>query len=213
MIALLKIYRPYIAITILVILYAVGILGLQTASKDWFLAATPLTLAISSGLLVLNQRDWNRWTVVSLFTTAIAGFLIEVVGVHTGLIFGDYAYGTTLGWKLWDVPVVIGFNWLLLVWASGTLVSRLRLPRWGQAMVAATGMTVLDFLIEPVAMRLDFWQWVGASVPLRNYFGWWLTAFVLLLFFEALPFRKQNSVAGAVLVLQFAFFGVLNILY
>jgi bisanhydrobacterioruberin hydratase len=207
-------YRPHIAIGLLVILYGVGLVGMQTGSRAWFLAATPLTLVISAALLVWNQGAWNVWAAVAVLACVVGGFLVEVLGVHTGVIFGEYWYGPTLGAALWGVPAVIGLNWLLLVWATGTLAHRLRiLPGWGRAALAATCMTGLDVLIEPVAMRLDFWQWAGDSVPLRNYLGWWVVAFILLTLFEYLPFRKENPVAGAVLALQFTFFGVLNVLH
>ena len=44
--ALLLTYRPHFSIAILVILYVVGIVGLGSSSREWFLAATPLTLVI-----------------------------------------------------------------------------------------------------------------------------------------------------------------------
>ncbi len=210
---LLTTYRPHISIAILVILYSVGLVGLGTASRAWFLAATPLTLVISASLLVWNHRDWNLAAICVMAACILMGFLVEVLGVKTGVIFGTYAYGQTLGLKLWDVPVVIGLNWLLLVYATGTLAARLRVPKLAQAGLAALAMTVLDILIEPVAMRLDFWQWQGDNVPLLNYFGWLGVSFILQSLFQFLRFQKGNSVAGVVLGLQFVFFGILNLMH
>jgi len=204
-------YRPAIAIAILVILYTVGLVGLHTGSRAWFLAATPLTLVISATLLVWNHRDWNVAAVLAMSSCAILGYGVEVVGVHTGWPFGNYAYGPTLGLKLWDVPLVIGLNWLLLAYTTGTLWARLQAPKVLQAAGAAATMTLLDWLIEPVAMRLDFWQWAGDTVPLRNYAGWLLVSFVLLTLFQHLRFEKGNPVAATVLGLQFVFFGTLNL--
>jgi putative membrane protein len=45
---------------------------------------------------------------------AVAGFFIEAIGVNTGLIFGNYVYKTTLGWKFLETPLIIGVNWILL---------------------------------------------------------------------------------------------------
>ena len=209
--ALILKYRPVIAIAILVILYTVGLVGLHTESRAWFLAATPLTLVISAGLLVWNQRDWNMAAVAAIVTCMVVGYAVEVVGVKTGLLFGDYTYGPTLGFKLLDVPLVIGLNWLLLTYATGTLWAGLRAHKLVQAAGAAATMTILDVLIEPVAMRLDFWQWAGDSVPLRNYAGWLVVSFLLLTLFQYLRFEKGNPVAAAVLGLQFVFFGTLNL--
>jgi putative membrane protein len=41
---------------------------------------------------------------------AVAGFFIEAIGVNTGLIFGNYVYKTTLGWKFLETPLIIGVN-------------------------------------------------------------------------------------------------------
>jgi putative membrane protein len=43
---------------------------------------------------------------------------LEVVGVKTGLIFGEYKYGSTLGIKLFEVPLIIGFNWVFVILGS-----------------------------------------------------------------------------------------------
>ena len=210
--ALLLTYRPHFSIAILVILYVVGIVGLGSSSREWFLAATPLTLVISAGLLLANHLEWNRWAVSAVATAAIVGFLVEVVGVQTGLIFGEYAYGATLGAKLWAVPLVIGLNWLLLTYTTGALTARLRLPKVLQAALAAAAMTALDVLIEPIAMAFDFWQWSGGVVPMQNYIAWFLVSFALLLLFQYLRFDKRNPLAAPVLALQVLFFGILNLM-
>lgn len=205
-------YRPHASVAILVILYVVGIVGLGSVNRDWFLAATPLTLVISAGLLLLNHGEWNRAAVLAVSVAALVGFLVEVVGVKTGVIFGEYAYGATLGAKLWAVPLVIGLNWLLLTYTTGALAARLRLPRIVQAALAAVAMTALDLLIEPIAMALDFWQWSGGIVPLQNYIAWFVVSFALLLLFQYLRFDKRNPVAAPILALQVLFFGILNLM-
>ena len=204
-------YLPWVSIGILVVMYGVGLVGLQTAARDWFLDATPLTLVLSSGLLLLNHRGWSAAFAGLVGGIAVAGFLVEVAGVQTGLIFGEYAYGQVLGPKLWETPLVIGLNWLLLVYATGSLASRLQLPRLLQAGVAALGMTLLDVLIEPVAMRLGFWDWSWGMVPLQNYLAWFFASFCLLLVFVHFWQHRPNPLALAVLVLQVIFFGTLNL--
>lgn len=206
---------PWASISILVVMYAVGLVGLHSSEREWFLAATPLTLVLSSGLLLLNHRGWRLRFAACVALVAVAGYLVEVVGVRTGLIFGEYAYGNVLGIKVLDTPLVIGLNWLLLVYATGDLVSGLRLPVMVRAIMAAAAMTALDVLIEPVAMRLGFWDWESGVVPLQNYVAWFGIGLVMQLLFvwvrgdrEA---RSSNLLSGAVLALQVIFFGILNL--
>jgi len=66
-------------------------------------------------------------------------------------------------------------------------------------------------LIEPVAMAYDFWDWTNDIVPLQNYIAWYMIAFVLLVCFYKLEIAIKNKVAVALLVLQFLFFGILNL--
>jgi putative membrane protein len=71
-------------------------------------------------------------------------------------------------------------------------------------------LVILDFLIEPVAMRLDYWHWDGNEVPLQNYLCWFITAAALLLVFELFKFKKQSMVAPSILICQFIFFAALQ---
>ena len=187
-----------------------GVIGLSIPSVSaWFRWATPFQLLLTAGLLLYFHRDGRRlfwgWTG---FTVAF-GYLIEVVGVHTSLIFGDYAYGSTLGFKVLEVPPVIGINWFIMAYTSGIVAYRLPLPRYVQIPVAAMLMVGSDFLIEPVAIRHDFWAWSTTTVPLHNYVGWLVSALFLQALFFALPFRKDNALARYVFFIQLAFFATL----
>lgn len=206
-------YRGEWFILILVIFYGVGLVGLNSASSDWFLATTPFILLLSAGLMVGHHKGKNGyyWTVM-LICFAV-GYGVEVLGVKTGVIFGDYSYGETLGFKWQEVPLVIGVNWLLLVGATGALVAR-----WGwihpifRAAISALLMTGLDWLIEPAAIKLGFWNWASEAVPLQNYLAWFGISFVLLALYHMLPFQKRNKVGTALFFLQLIFFGTLSLI-
>lgn len=87
---------------------------------------------------------------------AASGYLIELIGIITGLIFGEYAYGSGLGLKLFDVPLIIGLNWAILVFATAALTQQFLWPTWLKATLAATLMVAYDFFLEPVAINFDF---------------------------------------------------------
>ena len=55
---------------------------------------------------------------LAFFLIFLLGFVVEVVGVQTGLIFGSYSYGATLGVKLFDTPLLIGLNWIFVSYSS-----------------------------------------------------------------------------------------------
>jgi putative membrane protein len=137
---------------------------------------------------------------------------VEVAGVHSGAIFGEYTYGAALGFKLWEVPLLIGLNWLVLVYCSGVITHHLRMPVFVKIVTGALLMVLLDFLIEPIAIKHDWWTWQTSEVPLQNYAGWFISAVVLLTFFHKMRFNKNNRIAPVVYVVQLLFFLLQNVL-
>ena len=73
-------------------------------------------------------------------------------------------------------------------------------------------MVGLDFFIEPIAISLDFWSWKYDTIPLQNYLGWFLIAFLLqLIFLSVFNKAEKNIVAIVLFGWQIIFFGVLNL--
>ena len=202
---------PIGSLVVLVILHTVGLFGLNSDAKEWFMAVTPVNLWISFLIIFLNQKSWRPQLVAMVTLAFLTGFMAEVAGVATGLIFGEYAYGNTLGFKLWGVPLTIGANWALLVFASGAITSLLKAHWIVKAILGAALMTTLDFVLEPVAMKLDFWSWPQNVVPLQNYIGWFVIALFLHLVYQKLVKDQRNPVGIGLFIIQFVFFTVLNL--
>jgi len=202
-----------IALRILVTVYVVGIAGLLSPYKESFLRFTPINLLLTAAIMLWFHGGWSRRFSAFAAIVIFLGYLVEVIGVKTGLIFGDYVYGTHLGGKVWDVPPVIGVNWLLLVYAIGCVVGRFQVKTpLVKAVISACFITVLDFIIEPVAIKLDFWHWTAGTVPVQNYAGWLLVSFIFFYSFFRLRLQDLNPMAPIVALLQVVFFGILYIL-
>lgn len=198
--------------TVLILAYVAGIAGLQLPGLEpYFRPLSPLTLISSLVVLLLYHTDWRPAFLIYAVLAVLTGYFVEVLGVHTGFIFGEYAYGYGLGARVWAVPPVIGLNWLTLSYCFGSVCDRLPVPTYGKILSAATLMVVLDFFIEPVAVHLDFWTWFGQPVPVRNYVGWWAVSLILFSIWYTLPFRKENRLAKWLLLLQFIFFAGQNL--
>ena len=67
-------------------------------------------------------------------------------------------------------------------------------------------MVSLDFFIEPVAIHLDFWAWQNISIPVQNYWGWFLISFALNLFILKAKIFTENKIVFLMLSLQVLFF-------
>jgi uncharacterized membrane protein len=201
------------AILILTILYIVGIAGFILKVHPDFSRLTPLNLVGSLGVALFFHPNWSAKFIVWCLVTMLIGFFIEVIGVSTGQIFGTYKYGETLGFKLFETPLSMSINWILTAYASAALVSlttRNALSWFLKAVIAALVMVGLDTFIEPVAPKIDMWSWENGAVPFRNYVGWFCTSLPIQMLFFVFIKSARNKVAVAVLILQFAFFVILN---
>lgn len=150
---------------------------------------------------------------------------MEALGVATGAIFGDYAYGPTMWFQWLGVPFVIALNWCVLTLACNDFALRIadKVFRPGPSKrsitqiivttaLAATLTALYDVAIEPVAIALDYWQWGGGDIPLQNYLAWAAIAFVISLPLQLLRIRFRSPVLLVYLLAQLFFFAVLNFL-
>jgi putative membrane protein len=83
-------------------------------------------------------------------------------------------------------------------------------------------MVVLDILIEPVAMRFNWWMWFYDAektqpyellrAPAENYAAWFVIGFIIIYLLDKLRQRRTNPIAAPLLLIQFVFFGICLVL-
>jgi bisanhydrobacterioruberin hydratase len=202
----------HIAKTAIVIWYLVGISGFMIRPlQPLFQKLTPFGMVMAATLLMFFHEPKDRKSALVFSGIIVFGFLIEVVGVNTQAIFGTYLYGDSLGPKLWDTPLIIGLNWLVLIYCISALAKPIR-ETWYFPLVGAATMVAFDWLMEPVAMANDMWNWGSGVIPNKNYIDWFLVSGVLFLLFRILKVEINNRIAGILFAMQVVFFLVLNIL-
>lgn len=203
--------RLVIAKVVVVALYVVGAIGLSLPEfQGYFLILTPAQLLVSLVLILGFHKGWNDAFPIFAAAAFWIGFGAELIGIHGGYLFGDYVYGPTLGPMLWEVPVVIGINWFILVYLTGTVFHKVTDNDYYAALLGATAMTVIDYIMEPVAVALDMWYWKFDVIPTGNYFSWFGVAFLIHLIYRKTNFEKENPLAAWMLVSMILFFAVLN---
>ena len=197
-----------------VIFYTVGLLGfIIPFSRELFIQITPLALLISSYLLFVYHNNISKKDVAAFMLVFVLGFLIEAAGVNSGLIFGHYSYGSTLGLKIWGTPLLIGINWLFLAYSSLVVAEKISHKAILQIAIAPTLMLIYDLVLEQVAPILDMWNWQDASVPLKNYIAWWCIGLAFTGFLKISKKDTSNPLALILLVCQFAFFALLFLVF
>ncbi|MBX2946702.1 MAG: carotenoid biosynthesis protein [Cyclobacteriaceae bacterium] len=197
------------SLPLVVVMHVVGIVGLLSPYQELFRLLTPLNLVASAFLLWINHADRSASFLLFAFIVFVLGFAVEVVGVQYGFIFGQYTYGSTLGPKVFGVPVIIGLNWLLVIYCIGVLTESLTLPVLPKILLGAFLAVLMDTLIEPVAIRFDFWGWQNGVVPLQNYIGWFIVSAAMLAFFHAFKIKAENKLALPYYFVQLFFFLIL----
>lgn len=198
---------------IITLFHLVGILGMTVpVLRPYFQILTPFHLLLSTVLLFVFHKGWNTSFYIFMILSFGIGYGSELLGVHTGFPFGNYSYGSVLGFQLFEVPVLIGVNWLLLVYLSGELFHSRIKNDYLAAGLGSLVMVLLDVLIEPVAVKLDFWTWENEIIPLSNFSGWFFIAFIIQLIYRKLSFVKKNLLSFYLLVNLAVFFILLNLL-
>ena len=206
--------RQKTIVLLLAIFYSVGVIGmLLPATNYYFLQLTPFALLLSFFVLAMSDESQQRGKLfIYLLFVYLSSYAIEVVGVHTGLLFGVYSYGENLGLKLWDTPLIIGANWFFLVYTTAAIFEKAKLSVSLKVIFASFSMLLYDIVMEQVAPALDMWSWKHVSVPLQNYFTWFLIAVAFHIGLKLLKIKIENRLALAVLLCQFIFFVLLFIL-
>lgn len=211
---------------VLAVLFAVGAAGHVVAhTLPWMLVLTPgflllTSVAVAAPSLAAGGRRFAVWAAGAYALT----FAAEAVGVATGAVFGEYVYGPTLGWKVLDVPLIVAFNWVLVVNGAVCIAGRILPPRAEAGrrialpLLAGAIAAAFDWVMEPVAIRLDYWTWAGGAIPLQNYAAWFVLAAVLAAFHprqlqRACELGTTGRLAGLYVVLQAGFFGAMRLVW
>ncbi len=197
-----------------VVMYTVGFVGhLWEFTLPLMLTLTPWFLFFM-GCIVFIPIIWERRFKVLFWAGAsyLLTLSLEILGVQTGLVFGSYHYGETLGLSLAEVPLVIGFNWVLVVLGAILLANRLTNNRPISTLIAGIICVVFDFIMEPLAISpvFDYWQWAQIEVPLQNYLAWFLIAVFMAAVFNWQRLRVTSLVPQIYFLVQLGFFILLR---
>jgi uncharacterized membrane protein len=161
---------------------------------------------------LIHGAQSYRWRGIFTFVgiSLVAGNIFENLGVRTGFPYGQYYFTEVMGPKLFAVPIMLGFAYVGMGYLSWTLASLILGQAQGPIsgsrlitlpLVAAFLMVAWVLSQDPIwATILHCWIWVqgGAyfGVPLSNFFGWYLAAYVIFQLF-ALYLRGRSLDPGA----------------
>ena len=167
---------------------------------------TPIHLFGMFILFLWANSYFSIKLIKAIIVIYLIGVLAEVLGVRYNIIFGNYYYGNSLGPQVFEVPLIIGFNWLTLSFATYGVSSYFFRNKTVIIVFASILMVLTDYIIEPMAGALDFWYWVGGNIPIQNYVGWFFVSLIIHTILVKMNFKFNIKLCLALLLSQILFF-------
>lgn len=200
---------------LLIIFFSVGITGFTIpVTRDFFIHLTPLALLLSTVTLALFHKPVSgKNFLIPFILIFVTSFIVEVAGVKSGLFFGHYSYGKGLGIKLLDTPLLIGLNWLFLVYCTVIITDALKINNTLKLITASLLMVFYDLILEQMAPPLDMWSFEGGTAPVRNYISWFILSLLFHILIRIFRIKWENRLAAYVFFLQLSFFLILMFIY
>jgi uncharacterized membrane protein len=175
----------------------------------------PYVFGFLAAFVVAASRDlgWRRTVLFAGWVWPLA-WLAEFSSTRNGIPFGLYHYTeTTRGQELYiaNVPFMDSLSFTFLAYAAYCLarvaLGGRRVPAWDMAAVAGVLMTLLDVVIDPIAVRGERWflghifyypdGGVYFGVPLSNFLGWWIVGTLGVGGYLALTGAGSRALTGA----------------
>jgi bisanhydrobacterioruberin hydratase len=174
---------------------------------------TPFFLGLIFLVVVFALLRESRYSFIELFTFAFfAGLFSEMIGVNTGILFGEYHYTDVLGSAILGVPIIIAFNWAFLIGGGIAIADKLFKSKKMQVLFAVFVIVVFDFIMEPVAVKLHYWEWQNNTIPIFNYVTWAGVATTCACYSQFRGIRARGTILVHYFIAQTLFFIALRII-
>jgi putative membrane protein len=163
----------------------------------YILQLTPLAIGVLAACVVLFWAAPPRRKAALVVFAFLLGMLVEIIGINTGLLFGEYSYGSALGLKIAGVPLLIGITWALVTVSAWQIVSYSVFGKLANVLLAACIVVVFDLVIEQYATAFGLWAWQDGIIPLKNYFTWFVVSLIISGVYARYSKQEKPSIYGA----------------
>lgn len=164
---------------------------------NYVIALTPLVVGLIAAVVLLFWDVPHKRRLISALVAISIGMIVEIIGVNTGILFGNYEYGEVLGLQLFGVPILIGITWLLVTVSAWQIVQLSNFDTWAKIIIGGGLVVTFDLLLEQFATAFGLWSWQNGVIPIKNYLTWLLVSLVLFVFYAIYTKQKKVSLYGA----------------
>lgn len=189
-----------------------AVMLLAAAAPAWGITAFFVQLGVLTLFGLVHGSARYGWASMLVFLALmwVVVNLLENLSIVTGVPFGQFQHTAAMGPKLFHVPVVVGFAYFsagYLAWIMAALLlgetdrERGPLALLATPVVAMFIVTGWDACIDPIGGTVARnWIWPEGGgyfgVPLSNYAGWMVTAFVAFQLFALWLAARGGGVTG-----------------
>lgn len=196
-----------------VIFYCVGLaLYFVPITHKLFIMLTPYTLVLTALIIFYHHKKWNSITMAVFAGIFVLSIVAEIIGVATGKLFGVYNYQHGLGFKIFEVPVLIGLNWVVLIYSSNSILSKFSSKKTVVIIGSALLMVLYDIILEKAAPLMEMWDFKDSNPPINNYVMWFLLSLLFSFGIQHFKINTLNKPAPYLFVTQGVFFVVIILL-
>jgi putative membrane protein len=197
-------------------IYGFGVLfsllfGVQEVARLSFIVLFLTIIAV----LVYSIKKITKLQVIILVLIGATGLISEIIGVRTGIIFGDYVYVTGLGPKIFSVPILLAGMWVIVSWYGLAVYNAMKKSAGLLAVIiAAWAVLIYDIFLEPFATAANLWIWNQGTVPILNYITWFVLALVFVFVLVRSKIRQENGqTILAIAGIQILYFCVISLIF
>lgn len=134
---------------------------------------------IICGYFRIKKADMGVIRVImELFGILIFGLLLELLAVSIGL----YNYPASFAMMVFNVPIIIGIGWSVILFTGMWVSDTLEMPEWSKVFFDAFWAILIDLSMDAIAIRDGMWLWKinfteeWYGVPWFNFSAWWFIA-------------------------------------
>lgn len=173
---------------------------------SYALLLLPIVLAVITAIALLFWDIQANKKVLVALVALFFGFIIELLMVHSGQLFGNYSYGTLLGYRIGGVPIIIGLIWFLITLSVWHIVSFGRLTKLQLFLLGGVLVVMFDLILEQFATSYGLWVWQSGRATLGHYVIWFLVAELILYGYSKIDKKSLPSLYIAGLLPVMAIF-------
>jgi hypothetical protein len=168
-----------------------------------------LFVGVAVAAFLLTYRLTVR-NIIAALAVVLVIFVAEVSGINIGFPYGDYVYTTSLGPKLFDVPIVIPLFWFAVLIVSWSVSDRFL--RYKHVVVAAIVVTAFDLVLEFAADSLGLWHWQAGMPTELTFISRFALAYAGLSLMRQYAAEKEpDALLPHLLIIQLLYFVISDI--